>query len=76
VTREEAAIEAERKQRAEPDAKWIATPRGDEWIVARIGVAPNDGEPAATATKPPPPTPHDAPQSPLERVVTQFGAGG
>ncbi len=75
MTREQAIAEAERRQSCEPDATWIATEREGTWVVARIGVAPA-AKPAGTAVKPPPPTPHESPQSELQRVVTQFGLGG
>ena len=76
MTREQATPEAARKRRAHPDAKWIATRRGAVWAVARIGVSPGSTEPTGTATKPPPPTPHEAPQSQRERLITLYGTGG
>lgn len=74
MTRNEAAAEAQRQQAAHPDAKWIATQRNGEWVVARIGLEPAPGA-TGTAIKPPPPTPHETPQSEIQRVVTQFGIG-
>ena len=74
MTHEQAIAEAKRQQAADPNATWIATERGGEWVVARIGVQP-PAAPTGTAIKPPPPTPHETPQSELQRVVTQFGAG-
>jgi hypothetical protein len=74
MTRGEAIAEARRQQDTHPEAKWIATERDGEWVVARIGLEPATG-PTGTAIKPPP-SPEDAPQSELQRVVTQFGAGG
>jgi hypothetical protein len=76
MTRTEAIAEAKRKQRSHPDAKWIATQRGEEWAVARIGFSPSRIKPTATATKPPPATPQDDPQSPLQRVTTLYGSSG
>jgi hypothetical protein len=76
MTRAEAEAEARRKQRSHPDAKWLATQQGDEWVVARIGLTPTTTEPLATTIKPPPPTPHSDPQSELQRVTTQFGSAG
>jgi hypothetical protein len=73
MTREEAIAEAERRRIAEPEATWIATRRGSEWAVARIGLAPHGH--TGTATKPPPPAPRDDPHSPIERA-TWFAAGG
>jgi hypothetical protein len=75
MTRDEAIAQARRRQAAHPDAKWVATRRHEEWVVARIGLKPAPNGPTGTAIKPPPPTPHEAPQSELQRVVTQFGAG-
>jgi len=74
MTRDEAIAEAQRRQSAHPDAKWIATERNGEWIVASIGLQPAPG-PTGMAIKPPP-APQGAPQSELQRVVTQFGIGG
>jgi hypothetical protein len=68
MTRAQAEAEAERKQRTRPDATWIATQRGDEWVVACVGVGPNKNKPTGTAIKPPPETPHEAPLAPEERV--------
>jgi hypothetical protein len=75
MTRKEALAEAECKQFAQPEATWVAVPRGEDWVVARVGVGSAPRERVATI-KPPPVTPHEAPQSPGERAVTQFGAGG
>jgi hypothetical protein len=76
MTREQAIAEAQSRQRSNPHAKCIATQRGGEWVVASIGLAPHAVEPTATAVKPPPATPHDEPQSPLQRVTTLYGSGG
>jgi hypothetical protein len=73
MTRDEATIEAERRQRVHPDAKWIATRRGEEWIVARIGLAPASTQPLSTALTPPPPAPREDPQSQLQRLIQQVG---
>jgi hypothetical protein len=75
MTRDEAIAEAERKQQSHPDAKWIATQQGDEWVVARIGLPPTTIKPTGTATKPPPVT-QDDPQSALQRVTTLYGSAG
>ena len=74
MTQDEAIAEAARLQREHPDAKWIATQRQCEWVVARIGLEPV--EPTGTALQPPPVPPRDAPQSELQRITTQFGIGG
>jgi hypothetical protein len=76
VTRDEAIAEAKRQQHRHPDAKWVATQRNGEWALARIGLAPSTVTPTATATEPPPVTPRDDPQSPLQRVTTLFGSPG
>jgi hypothetical protein len=76
MSRDEAIAEAKRKQRLHPDATWIATQQDDEWVVARIGLSPSTIAPTATATEPPPVTPHDDPQSPLQRVTTLYGSSG
>ena len=76
MTREDAITEARRKQHLHPDAKWIATRRDGEWVVARIGLAPSTVKPTTTATEPPPVTPRDDPQSPLQRVTTLYGSAG
>jgi len=76
MTRDEAAAEAERRQHLHPDAKWIATQRGNEWVLARIAVAPTTIKQTGTATKPPPAAPRDDPYSPLEQVTRMFGSTG
>jgi hypothetical protein len=76
MTRDEATIEAERRQASHPDAKWIATERDGEWVVARIGLAPAAAGPTGTSLQPPPPAPREPPQSEQQRIVTQFGAAG
>jgi hypothetical protein len=73
MTREQAMAEVERKRVAEPDATWMATHRGDDWSVARIGLTPT--KPTGTATKPPPGAPRDDPHSSVERAAW-FAAGG
>lgn len=73
MTHDEAVAEARRRQAVDPDATWIATERDGAWVVARIGLPPPG--PTGTAVKPPPPAPHETPQSELQRVVTQFGIG-
>jgi hypothetical protein len=74
MTREEAIAEVERRRASHPDATWVATQRGEDWIVARIGLAPT--KPTGTATKPPPAAPRDDPHSSLERASWFAGAGG
>jgi hypothetical protein len=76
MTREEALAEVKRKQRSHPDVTWVATPRGDEWVVASIDVPRGTVKPTGTATKPPPTTPHESLQSPQERLNTLYGSGG
>jgi hypothetical protein len=76
MTRDEAITEAERRQREDPDAKWLATQRGDEWIVARVGLGTTPIKPTGTAVQAPPLAPHDVPQSDLQRITTQFGSPG
>jgi hypothetical protein len=73
MTREEAVADAERRQRSDPDRKWIAVERDGEWVVASIGIHPTSLAPTGTATAPPPPTPHDDPYSALQRVTNQYG---
>ncbi len=73
MTREQATAEAKRRQRSDPNAKWLATQRGGEWVLARVGVAPSSSEATGTASRPPPVTPQPDPQSPLQRVVTLYG---
>jgi hypothetical protein len=76
MTHDEALAEAERRQRLHPDAKWIATRRGNAWVVARIGLAPTTIKQIGTATKPPPAAPRDDPYSSLEHVTRMFGSIG
>lgn len=73
MTREQALAEVERRRISNPEATWIATERGGEWTVARIGLAPD--KQTGTATKPPPAAPRDDPHSPIERA-SWFAAGG
>jgi hypothetical protein len=73
MTREQAIAEVESRRAKDPDATWVTVPRGGEWTVARIGLAPT--KQSGTATKPPPPAPRDDPHSPLERAAW-FAAGG
>jgi hypothetical protein len=70
---EEAIAEVERMRVSHPDATWVATQRGVEWVVARIGLTPT--KPTGTATKPPPPAPQDDPHSPIERAAWFAGGG-
>ena len=73
MTHGQAVAEVERNRAAHPEAAWIATQRGDEWTVARIGMAPVIA--TGTATKPPPEAPRDDPHSSIERAAW-FAAGG
>jgi hypothetical protein len=73
MTHEEALAEVKRRQASDPDVTWIATQRGSEWTVARIGMAPRAKQ-TRTATKPPPVAPRDDLRSPLERAP--WNAGG
>jgi hypothetical protein len=73
MTYEDAIAEVARRRVSEPEVTWIATRRGSEWTVARIGLAPN--KQTGTATKPPPVAPRDDPHSPIERAAW-FAAGG
>ena len=57
MTRDEATAEAKRRQASDREGTWIATERGSEWTVARIGVAPT--KETGTATKPPPVAPRE-----------------
>jgi hypothetical protein len=74
VTREEAIAEVERRRASDGRATWLATERGGEWTVARIGLAPT--KPTGTATKPPPDASLADPHSPIERAVWFAGGGG
>jgi hypothetical protein len=74
MTREDALAEVESRRASHPDATWIATQRGGEWIVARIGVTPT--KPTGTATTPAPVAPRDDPHSPIERAAWFAGGGG
>jgi hypothetical protein len=76
VTRDGAIAEAQHRQATDPDAKWIATQRDGEWIVARIGLRPASARPLGETVQPQPSAPHNPPQSDLQRVVTQFGSVG
>jgi hypothetical protein len=74
MTREEALAEVERRRVSDPDATWLATERGGQWIVARLGLTPT--KPTGTATKPPPDPPLADPQSPIVRATWFAGTGG
>lgn len=73
MTRDEAMAEVTRRQASDRDGTWIATERGSEWTVARIGIAPTKD--TGTATKPPPVVPPEDPHSPLERATWIAGSG-
>jgi hypothetical protein len=73
MTRAEAIAEVERRRAADPEATWIASQREGDWVVVRIGVAPN--KVTGTATKPPPAAPQGDPHSAIERAAW-FAAGG
>jgi hypothetical protein len=74
MTREEAVAEVERRRVSDPDATWLATERGGEWTVARLGLTPT--KPTGTATKPPPEPPPGDPHSPIVRATWFAGTGG
>ncbi|MBV9001512.1 MAG: hypothetical protein JO304_20810 [Solirubrobacterales bacterium] len=74
MTRDEAMAEVERRRAADPSASWIATQRGGDWVVVRVGIAPT--KVTGTATKPPPVAPQDDPHSPIERAAWFAGGGG
>jgi hypothetical protein len=74
MTHDEAIVEAQRKQAADPSATWIATQRDGEWVVARVGIPPIKA--TGTATKPPPEAPRDDPHSAAERAAWFAGGGG
>ena len=76
MTRDEATAEAERRQHLHPDAKWVATQRGNQWTIARIGLTPTTIKQTGTATKAPPVAPRDDPYSQLEIVTRKFGTTG
>jgi len=59
MTRDEAAVEAERRRATEPGATWTVTERAGSWHVVRIGLAPQKSK--GTATKPPPEAPQPNP---------------
>jgi len=73
MTRKEAIAEVERRRASDPDRTWIAAQRGDEWLVARIALAPT--KVTGTATKPPPVAPRDDPHSAIERAAWFAGGG-
>jgi hypothetical protein len=74
VTREDALAEVERSRVSDPDATWLATERGGEWIVARLGLTPT--KPTGTATKPPPEPQLGDPHSAIQRATWFAGTGG
>ena len=74
MTHEQALAEVQRRRVSDPDATWLATQRGGEWTVARVGLRPT--KPTGTATKPPPEPPRDDPHSPIERAAWFAGTGG
>ncbi len=76
MTRDEAVAEAQRRQAADPTAKWIATEKDGAWAVARIGVKPTRVKPTGTSTQPPPQAPREPAHSEQQRIITQYGAGG
>lgn len=73
MTHDEALAEAKRRQASDREGTWIATERGSEWAVARIGVRPT--EVTGTATKPPPVAPREDAHTPLERAAWIAGSG-
>jgi len=72
MTREEATAQAEALQKAHPEAKWLATRRGDEWAVARIDLAPGTDTTVGTTAVPDPP-PRADPYSQQEWVASNYG---
>jgi hypothetical protein len=76
MTRDQAVAGAQRRQASHPEAKWVAARRGGEWVLARIGLEPDPIRASGTTVQAPPLAPHDASQSELQRVVTQYGSGG
>jgi hypothetical protein len=73
MTRDEALAEVERMRAADPGARWIATERDGDWVVARVGIAPT--KVTGTATKPPPVAPQNDPHTAIERA-SWFAGGG
>lgn len=76
MTRDEAMVEAERRQQSHPEAKWVVTQRGGAWTVARIGLAPTTIKQAGTGMKPPPVAPRESPYSQRELLTRLLGSGG
>ena len=74
MTREQAIAEVERRRAADPGASWIANQQDGDWIVVRVGVAPN--KVTGTATKPPPVAPQGDPHSAIKRAAWFAGGGG
>jgi hypothetical protein len=73
MTRDEAIAEVALMRAADPGASWIASERGGDWVVVRIGVAPT--KVTGTATKPPV-APQGDPHSAIERAAWFTGGGG
>jgi len=72
MTREEATARAEELQKAHPEATWLATRRGGEWVVARIDLAPRTGSTVGTAAVPDSP-PRTDPYSQQAWVANNYG---
>lgn len=74
MTREEALAEVQRMRVSDPEATSLATERGGEWTVARVGLTQT--KPTGTATKAAPEPPPGDPHSPIERATWFAGTGG
>ena len=74
MNRDEAMAEVARMRAVDPGASWMASERGADWVVVRIGVAPT--KVTGTATKPPPVAPQGDPHSGVQRAAWFAGGGG
>ena len=74
VTHEEAIAEVQQSRISDPDATWIATQRGAEWMVVRLGLKPT--KVTGTAMKAEPEPPASDPYTAIVRATWYAGSGG
>ena len=72
--------EAERHARAlgeeDPEHRYFAREREDEWEVVRVAALPGNSGPTTTSTEARPRPEADDPRESMDRQIGPFGAGG